>query len=162
MWKAELLCVSLTCYNAGWISGQGDKFCVCVCVFGMSGWAHRSAVSSYLLCHTDGSVSEPHTQPLQQARCEHAANYSTMSSLHRSFLGSVTSFHTVYSWLMGNSAHHCKWLWGKHKYHGLEHSQLLFWFNVPWINELFCFFVSNLQHSKLYLWTNIFQTKILP
>lgn len=35
-----------------------------VCL-GRSGWAHRSVVSSHLLCHTDGSVPVPQTQPLK-------------------------------------------------------------------------------------------------
>lgn len=162
MWVAELLCVLqslLTCYNTGWISRQGDKFfedtkkskifvCVCVCFWeGMSGWAHRSAASSYLLCHTDGSVSEPQTLLLQQGRCENAANYSTHSILHMSFLGSVTSFHTVYLWLVGDSAGHCKWLRVKHKYQRLqEQHQHLFWFNVAWIYELFWLFALKVQY----------------
>lgn len=40
------------------------RVCASVCL-GRSGWAHRSVVSSYLLCHTDGSVSVPQTQPLK-------------------------------------------------------------------------------------------------
>lgn len=55
---------------------------LCVCFWeGMSGWAHHSAVCSYLLCHTDGSVSQPQTLPLQQKTHEiqpiipHRANW---------------------------------------------------------------------------------------
>lgn len=128
------------------------SLCVCVCFWeGMSGWAHRSAASSYLLCHTDGSVSEPQTLLLQQGRRENAANYSTHSILHRSFLGSVTSFHTVYLWLVGDSAGHCKWLRVKHKYQRLEeHHQHLFWFNVAWIYELFWLFALKVQYFTFF------------
>lgn len=78
---------------------------------GKSGWSHHSAFSAYLLCHTDGSVSEPQTLLLQQEAHQNYSNYSTQSSLLRSFLSSVTNFHTV--WLLVNSPAQCKWLQGE-------------------------------------------------
>lgn len=98
-----------------------------VCVWG--GQDELTVVLFLLICCvTQMGVYPCHKLSLwRRARREHAANYATMSSLHRSVLGSLTSFHTVCLWIMVHSARHCKWLGAKHKYHGLEqHNQLLF------------------------------------
>lgn len=94
---------------------------VCVCVFGCvwegtSGWAHRSAVSSYLLCQTDGSVSEPQTRLLQQETHENRANYSTQSKvrtvtkiLYGGFMVQWHAITSVYLWQVGRSAGQWGW-----------------------------------------------------
>lgn len=117
--------------NQRWARWQVDKnpfilVCARVCLGG------RGELTVVLFlpicCVTQMGVYPSHELSLwRRARREHAANYATMSSLHRSVLGSLTSLHTVCLWIMVHSACHCKWLGATHKYHGLEqHNQLLF------------------------------------
>lgn len=110
---------------------------------GTSGWAHRSAVSSYLLCHADGSVSETQTLLLQHTWKKSRLFHSKQSE------DSLLRYYMEISWF-NDVLSHCIFMtlaWFsrplrvKHKCHRHEeHHQHSFWLNAAWTCELFWFF----------------------